>query len=442
MKRLPSSLYIWLLLCFATIFCEGLFAQGPKPVPGPKPQLSYVTITIVSVNPAQLLVGEKAAVTYSLSLAGISPKQTTGFVGGSLQGYDLQQLNVGNAPLVALQPKTPVAGTLVIPSSNLGPGDLVVDFYPPPPAGCTGTIANVIRCRIEPIATADMKLNVVEPTVVVRIAGTAYANISKPDSGDSATSNNGYQCLRHDPGCGWWGNSGTDKYFSQNALPAGATLLGTPAFTPYWPLGIDSGNQGAWTWLNSSGSYYAHIDASDQAHPSVKWNNTCWGPFSGKDLYYSISFLVSMPKGTNLGEPTFEPTSQLSSPCLPAGYSATPVGAPPITPTPLTLGLMRTDNYFSGIFGSNSSGTIQTIANGEDFKIVLLKSSNFPGGCGGSGNLQLNPHQVIAGSQLTSLYGSAKVSYPLTIEACLEDTTLAATRQFVDVVITYVPSTP
>jgi hypothetical protein len=442
MKRSSFLLYVELVICFATLSSDFVFSQGPKHVPVPKPIPSFVKITIVSISPAQLLVGEKAAVTYSLSLGGIAPVPTTGSIGGSFQGSALQQFNGGKAPLITLLPNTPVTGTLVIPSSNLGPGDVVVDFYPPPPTGCTGAIVNLRRCTVEPLATADMQLNVVEPTVVVRIAGTSYANISKPDSGDSASGNNGYQCVRHDPGCGWWGNSGKDKYFNQKALPAGATLQGPPIFTPFWPQGIDSSNEGAWVWLNSSGSYFAHLDASDPAAPTVKWNNTCWGPFSGKDLYYSISFLVSMPKGTDLGEPTFDPTSQLSSPCLPAGYSATPVGAPPITTTPLALYLVRTANYFTGTFGSNSTGTVQTVTNGENFQIVLLKRSNFPGGCGGAGNVPLTAHQSIMGSQLTALYGSANPSYPLAIEACVTDTTLAATQQSISVVITYVPSTP
>jgi hypothetical protein len=111
----------------------------------------------------------------------------------------------------------------------------------------------------------------------------------------------------HNPGCGWWGNDGVDEFFNQRALPPGAKLESIE-FVQYWPEGVDSvSGSGAWTWLNSSGSYYARNASTDSARPSIKWNNTCVGGFGGKELEYSISFIVSMPQGTDLGEPTDDP---------------------------------------------------------------------------------------------------------------------------------------
>jgi hypothetical protein len=65
---------------------------------------------------------------------------------------------------------------------------------------------------------------------------------------------------------------------------------------------------------------------SDGSVPTdVGWKNGCQGVFNSKDVDYHISFLISMPDGTDLGEVMFDQTDTAGDVCLPAGYSLTPV---------------------------------------------------------------------------------------------------------------------
>jgi hypothetical protein len=81
------------------------------------------------------------------------------------------------------------------------------------------------------MASASIPLTVSEPTVLVRIAGSAYTQLSRPNKHDGSTTSNGYQVVLHDPGCGEEGTSGKDKYFDQKALPAGAHLQACNSFS-------------------------------------------------------------------------------------------------------------------------------------------------------------------------------------------------------------------
>jgi hypothetical protein len=180
--------------------------------------------------------------------------------------------------------------------------------------------------------------------VVKRISGIHYINFSKPDAGDSYSENNGYLCVTHNPGCGWWGNNGSDKFFNADVpLPPLCTIVGT-SFTQFWPNGVAS--SGAPGGLGGWGSYGAHLNtgSSDGSAPYVvSWNNACQGDFGGKNLYYHISFLVSMPEGTDMGEPVFDQTPDDPAVCLPQGYSTQAQNATP--PTVIPSGFAGTAKY-------------------------------------------------------------------------------------------------
>jgi hypothetical protein len=282
--------------------------------------VQLATIEILDVNPKAPTVGQAVTVTYQVTNIGFENKPLSGNVTGLFQGKSLVGPG-GLSPAVELQPKERKTGQLTLTTTDSGEGAVTVIFREPL-ARCLASRIGAFSdpCKPAIYATANVQLAVTQPLVEVRIAGQRYAKISRPDSKDGSTINSGYQCVVHDPGCGWWGNDGVDRYFSESVLPATAKLVGAPQFVQYWPIGINSDNAGG-AGINSEGSYYAHLNVSDPGGPSVKWNNTCQLSFAGKRLYYSISFIVSMPKGTDLGEQTFDPTSQPISPCLPPLHS-------------------------------------------------------------------------------------------------------------------------
>jgi hypothetical protein len=237
-----------------------LLQSSPPGATDAAKQAVSVRLDITSTSPANPVEGQSVTVNYIIELYSILGTPVQGYVTGDFRGIALQQPNGERVPTVSLQPSQVVTGSLVISAPAAGPGVISLGFYPPVPTGCKGKFAPVSHCSVSAIATATANLNIAEPTVQVRISGSTYAHISRPDSRDQSTDNNGYVYVMHDPGCGWWGNDGKDMFFDQKALPAGAALVKTK-FVQYWPLGIDSSSgSGAWTWFNSSGTYYAHLN--------------------------------------------------------------------------------------------------------------------------------------------------------------------------------------
>jgi hypothetical protein len=153
-------------------------------------------------------------------------------------------------------------------------------------------------------------------TVEVRIPGERYLEFDKKDDGDRYVSSDGYLCVVHDPGCGVRGNDGTDKFFTvdKSALPLLVKRVRTD-FTPHWPSGLGQGSSGSTGGYGSYGMKLLDQPPSAADPIGVEWNNTCVGDFNSKKLYYSISFVVSMPEGYDMGEPTFELSK--TSPCVP-----------------------------------------------------------------------------------------------------------------------------
>jgi hypothetical protein len=407
----------------------------------PQNEIILVSLGITGVSPATPIAGTAVTITYELHATALDRGTFTGTVKGSFQNEALQTPGAVPAPTVTVTPNAqPVTGTLVIVSPVVGSDTLTLSFdggvrcAPPLHVGLP------LRCAPRIYATATTTLTVIEPTVHVRIAGINFTDLARPDNhgGDSSTPNAGYQCVTHDPDCGWFifakGNDGTDKFFNSKPLPAGVTLEGVD-YTPFWPIGLDSADAGG-NGLGS-GTYGSHL----QSGPSVQWNNACFGTFAQSTLHYSISFRVSMPEGTDLAEPATEPAAQPNTPCTPAGYSTTAQGAAPASSPPFYLIQTVTNGtiWFQNTFGTaGSAGSIQSITNGENFQISLLKSTNLPAGCTKPGNVPVNPGESISGVQLQGLYGN--VSYPKQIGACINNTDLSTTRQAVLTVIGYQPA--
>jgi Repeat of unknown function (DUF5648) len=169
------------------------------------------------------------------------------------------------------------------------------------------------------------------PVAYRRIAGVKYLDLDRQDTKDSVAADRGYACVVHNPGCGWVGNAGSDRFFAGvKQLPIGARLS-TFEYTPYWPKGLKCEDAGG---LGKSGSYGQRI--ADYSPMSIGWENACQGEHAGKNVYYTISFIVAMEVGTDLGEETFDSRGTAGSnlpPCAPDDYASACMTAPPTPPT-------------------------------------------------------------------------------------------------------------
>ena len=176
-----------------------------------------------------------------------------------------------------------------------------------------------------------------------RIAGRQYIDFSRGDDKDAFYAQNGYLCVIHNPGCGWWGNNGTDKFFAGiKALPPGCSIEKVE-FVQFWPKEIlsVSGGGGIGGW----GSYGAQMKSAANSLPcEISWNNACQGVFDGKILYYRISFVISMLEGMDLGEDVYDLSDDKPMECLANGFQDTPV-----TSLPPTGGTVLEKSGFSGV---------------------------------------------------------------------------------------------
>jgi hypothetical protein len=303
---------------FCLVLSLQLFALAARAqLPPPTSVRNFVDITITGITPATAVKSQQVGINYSVSTSLLPVRGT---VRAEFEGQVVE-----SAPLT-LDRQAAATGVLYLVPNQADSGTLTVSFLPLPPAGCEAPqVMHGRECLESALSMASQKLTVAAPTVHVRIAGMTWADIALKDSRDgTGSAPNGYQCISHDPGCGWWGNDGTDKFFGSKPLPAGASIEGV-MFDQYWPKDVDSASgSGAWTWFDSSGTYFAHL-TNGGGLSKVKWNNTCTAGFAGKPLNYSISFLVAMPEGTDLGEPTFDPGASPNSTCAWTGYVADPV---------------------------------------------------------------------------------------------------------------------
>jgi hypothetical protein len=166
-----------------------------------------------------------------------------------------------------------------------------------------------------------------QPTVVVRVAGTSGFFLDAKDAKDGSSSSQGWICVVHDPGCGVVGNDGTDRFFA-SGLPPLAKITGV-SFQAIAPGGLPATTGTA----TNVGSYGANLlpGPTDGSQPiRVNWSNTCNGstsPYYAKPVFYAMSFIVSMKKGTDLGEQTFDPNATPAPPtCAPASFTTPPLG--------------------------------------------------------------------------------------------------------------------
>src|SRR5262249_13768187 len=117
-------------------------------------------------------------------------------------------------------------------------------------------------------------------------------------------------------------------------LPLGAAVAHAE-FTPYWPKGTKSHSSGG---IGRWGSYGSQIGLDST---SVHWENACQGVYGGKNLYYRVSFVISIPAGMDLGEEAFDPASPKPPTCAPIEFTSveqsngteTPPNSAPTGPT-------------------------------------------------------------------------------------------------------------
>lgn len=252
-----------------------------------------------------------------------------------------------------------------------------------------------------------------------RMSGINYLDFDKQDSRDGYVAKNGFLCVQHDPGCGWWGNNGSDKFFGTGkVLPAGLRVLGA-SYTNFWPSNVYVDSFAGW----GTGSYGAKLEGGGSYPFNVNWYNTCWSAYGGKSVHYAITFEVEMPEGTDIGEETFDPSEPATSTvCLPDGYLP---NKPTSESSTSRCSTTRTASYGLELhWNGNTGGPLiysavfpSTPFSCQAGKLLKLTNSNvFPLIVSGNGNnLTLNQAQSTTSTDLNSLYGSASPELPLTI---------------------------
>ena len=154
------------------------------------------------------------------------------------------------------------------------------------------------------------------PVTEVRIAGSSFISLDKKDQGDGFSASDGFLCVVHNPGCGWVGNSGNDKFFGPSKpLPLMAQIVGVD-FTPVAPPGLAATSGGGIGGWGSFGAQESNGTADGTSPTTVSWNNACQGNYAGKNLYYVISFRVRIRGDvTQLNEPMFDPAATRAVSC-------------------------------------------------------------------------------------------------------------------------------
>jgi len=174
-----------------------------------------------------------------------------------------------------------------------------------------------------------------------RIDGQTFLDFAKKDKNDFYVGQNGYLCVTHNPGCGWWGNSGKDIFFGPNTPLSLLCKIDRVEFTYYWPCDIPSmTSRGT---LAGTNSYGAEVTPNGAVPCTVDWRNTCWSVFGGRNLFYVISFIITMPEGLDIGVPVYDVNSPFPS-CAPAGY-CNMTNTPPQTDSLLASGFDGSVRY-------------------------------------------------------------------------------------------------
>jgi hypothetical protein len=230
------------------------------------------------------------------------------------------------------------------------------------------------------------------PTDHVRISGMNHFLLDKKDARDGNDIHDGYMCVVHDPGCGVIGNDGVDRFFSEEkALPLLAKIEKVE-YEPFWPDGLGKGTGGG----VGPGSYGQGMNGWPSSGPQpvlIDWNNTCTNSYGGRKIYYSVSFIVSVPRGTDLGEPGFDPALQPETACKLDGYHRE--GEEPNSPIPPSVqpsgfsGVVKICNITTNVAKGtlHLEGSVATPLSGAEGATMMKEDIPVqfpPGGSGGA----------------------------------------------------------
>ncbi len=240
-----------------------------------------------------------------------------------------------------INPDNQGAFNVQLSSDNLFRGNNTITVTAQSTNGCSGEASTTV---------------VFERMIKRRISGVSYIVFAQGDPQDKYAADNGFLHVSHNPGCGVSGNNGNDKFFvPQHDLPFWATLENVE-FRQFWPKERKPDSCGVGGWFGG-GSYLTKLDHIDKPHfklakdprVTVHWENACCGRYSGMNIEYVISFIVSVPEGLleagqSLGESMFDPNqTPLSLVQPPSGFNfyeqPPPVTAEPTGPGKLNITL-------------------------------------------------------------------------------------------------------
>lgn len=226
----------------------------------------------------------------------------------------------------------------------------------------------------------------------VRISGMNHFLLDKKDARDGNDIHDGYMCVVHDPGCGVVGNNGVDKFFPEENPLSLLAKIEKVEYEPIWPDGLGTGTGGG----VGPGSYGQWMSGWPSAAPQpilVDWNNTCTNSYGGRKIYYSISFIVAVPRGTDLGEPTFDPAQQPKTACRLDGYHLEGEETQPSVPASVLpsgfSGTVKICNITTNIASGtlHLEGTVATALSGAQGATMMKEDIPVqfpPGGSGGA----------------------------------------------------------
>jgi hypothetical protein len=262
------------------------------------------------------------------------------------------------------------------------------------------------------------------PEKTVRISGQTYFKLDRKDVKDGVSSQNGFLCVVHDPGCGAVGNDGEDTFFFSQQLPPLAEIVGFE-FEPVPPSGLAASyNPGP------SGSFDTTLQSGprDGSQPiRIRWHNACWGPYGGKPAVYRVSMKVKIKGNLDLGDEKFDPDQQLPVPeCR---KPETPVVTPTCGISNVQVPMSRVSATADGLIyaGTTANGLNSTCVNllqsisaaQVSYPVQLLKKG---GEKCSEAAVRLGPGIKIETSEddQTAVFGEAHPKHPITLRACVE----------------------
>jgi hypothetical protein len=259
---------------------------------------------------------------------------------------------------------------------------------------------------------------------VVRISGQTYFKLDRKDSKDGVSSQNGYLCVVHDPGCGIVGNDGEDTFFFSQQLPPLAEVVGF-TFEPVPPAGLAASyNPGP------SGSFDTTLQSgpTDGSQPiRIRWHNACWGPYGGKPAIYRVSMKVKIKGDLDLIDEKFDPDQQLPVPECRKAETPTPTTTCGISNVQVPMsrvsatadGVIYAGTTANGL-NSTCVNVLQSISAAQvPYAIQLLKKGGEK--CSDAA-VRMGPGIKIETTEddQTAVFGEAHPKHPIKLRACVE----------------------